>query len=175
MKIFSMIIWLFPILFMIHDFEEIIFIRAWQEKNKKDIQSKMNKKLPFEFEASTAAFSIAVAEEFIIISAVTIISYVINNYVLWFGLFVAFTIHLLFHVLKCISLKKYVPSVITSLIFLPICCFLIYKFYMLMQYNNLTILFSIIICTIIMVLNILILHKAMKKFDYLLIRYESMI
>lgn len=170
-----MIIWLFPILFMIHDFEEIILIRAWQEKNKQDIQSRINKKIPFDFEASTAAFSIAVAEEFIIVSAVTIISYLINNYIFWFGLFVAFTIHLLFHVLQFISLKKYVPSVITSLIFLPICCFLIYKFYSLRQYNNVTTLFSIIICTLIMVINILILHKAMKKFDYLLMRYKSMI
>lgn len=32
MKELFMIIWLFPILFMVHDFEEIIIINAWKEK-----------------------------------------------------------------------------------------------------------------------------------------------
>lgn len=30
----QVIIWFFPILFMFHDFEEIIFMRAWISKNK---------------------------------------------------------------------------------------------------------------------------------------------
>jgi len=30
----EMIIWLFPIVFMIHEFEEIIFMRWWVARNK---------------------------------------------------------------------------------------------------------------------------------------------
>jgi len=31
---YSTIIWLLPIVFMIHDFEEIIFFKSWMNKNK---------------------------------------------------------------------------------------------------------------------------------------------
>lgn len=67
MKELFMIIWLFPILFMIHDFEEIIIIKSWQQKNKEYIENRLQKFVPFNFKASTAAFSIGVAEEFVII------------------------------------------------------------------------------------------------------------
>ena len=106
MKTLFIIIWLFPILFMIHDFEEIVMVYAWQQKNKQYIQSRKDKYIPFKFKASTSAFSIAVAEEFVIISIVTIISCLLNNYVIWFGLFIAFIIHFFLHIFMCISFKK---------------------------------------------------------------------
>ena len=173
MKTLFMIIWLFPILFMIHDFEEIIMIKAWQQKNKQYIQSRKNNHIPFNFEASTAAFSIAVAEEFIIISTITIISYLLDNYIVWYGLFIAFTVHLFFHVFQWLSFKKYVPSVITSIVFIPICCLIIYKINILLNYDIISLLFSILISTLIMVGNIYILHKTMKKFDSWLGKYST--
>jgi len=34
MKLFQIIIWLFPIMFMIHDFEEIVMLKAYQKRNE---------------------------------------------------------------------------------------------------------------------------------------------
>ncbi|MBC2582383.1 HXXEE domain-containing protein [Clostridium sp. DJ247] len=171
MKTLFMIIWLFPILFMIHDFEEIIMIEAWQERNKQYIENMANKHIPFNFKASTASFSIAVAEEFIILSIVTVVSCLLDNYIVWYGLFIAFTLHLLFHIFQWLSFKKYLPSVITSISFLPLCCFLIYKINILLDYDIITLLFSISISILVMVGNIYILHKAMMKFDSWLEKY----
>jgi hypothetical protein len=157
---------------MIQDFEEIIMVNAWQQKNKIYIQGRKDKYVPYNFKASTAAFSIGVAVEFVIIVIVTIISYLLNSYVIWFGLFIAFIIHLFLHVLVCINFKNYVPGVITSTILIPLCCFMVYRINILLHYNITTLLFSALICTLLMMGNIYILHKTTKKFNYWLERYS---
>lgn len=173
MKELFMIIWLFPILFMIHDFEEIIMIKAWQRKNKEYIENKLEKHVPFNFKASTAAFSIGVAEEFIIISIVTIISYLFSNYIVWFGLFITFFLHLFFHILMYIIFKKYVLGVVTSIIFIPISSFIVYRINVLLYYNISTLFFTILISIVLMAINLYFLHKAMEKFDLWLGKYSS--
>lgn len=173
MRELFMIIWLFPVLFMIHDFEEIIMINVWQQRNKQYIQNIKNKYIPYDFSVSTEAFSIGVAEEFFIISIVTIISYLLNNYIVWIGLFIAFVLHFFFHIFMCINLKKYVPGVLTSIIFILPSCFMLYRINSLLDYHITMILFSALIGTLIMMVNIYTLHKAMKKFDYWLKRYST--
>lgn len=173
MKTLTTIIWLFPILFMLHDFEEIIMINSWKKKNKKYIEEIRNKSIPFNFNASTAAFAIAVAEEFLILSIVTLISYLFSSYIIWYSLFIAFTLHLIFHLFQWLRFKKYVPSTITSILFIPICFYIIYKFNTLFYYNFPIIFFFTVIGTIIMIINIYILHRSMKKFDFWLERFSS--
>jgi len=157
---------------MIHDFEEIVMVYAWQQKNKQYIQSRKDKYIPFKFKASTSAFSIAVAEEFVIISIVTIISCLLNNYVIWFGLFIAFIIHFFLHIFMCISFKKYVPGVATSIVFIPLCCFMVYMINISMHYSITTLSLSILISVLIFYVNIYILHKAIEKFSYWLEKYS---
>ncbi|AGK95508.1 HXXEE domain-containing protein [Clostridium pasteurianum] len=173
MKTLTIIIWLFPILFMIHDFEEIIMINPWKKRNREYIEEIKNKRIPFEFNASTAAFAIAVAEEFLIISIVTLISYVIYSYAIWYGLFIAFTLHLIFHLFQWLRFKKYVPSTITSVLFIPICFYMIYKFNILLHYNSVTLFLYILIASIIMIINLYFLHRGMKKFDYWLKQFST--
>ncbi|WP_026881695.1 HXXEE domain-containing protein [Clostridium akagii] len=173
MKILFMYIWLFPILFMIHDFEEIFMVNAWQQKNKHYIESRKDKYIPYNFKASTAAFSIGVDIEFALISIVTIISYLLNSYVIWFGLFIAFVVHLFLHIIMCINFKGYVPGVITGTIVIPVSCFMIYRIYILLNFNMIIFLFSILIGTLFMLGMIYVLHKATKKFNYWLERYNT--
>ena len=145
MKALFMNIWLFPILFMLHDFEEILIVNAWQRKNKQYIEGRKGKYIPFNFKGSTAAFSVGIAEEFVIISVVVVLSCLFNSYVVWFGLFIAFIIHLFLHIFMSISFKKYVPGVVTSILFIPPCCFIVYKFNVLLHYNITTLLLSIVV------------------------------
>lgn len=173
MRELFMNIWLFPVLFMIHDFEEILMVKAWQQKNKKYIQGRNDKYIPFNFKASTAAISLGVEVEFVIISIAAIISYLLNSYVIWFGLFIAFTLHLFFHIFMYINFKKYVPGVATSIIFIPICCFIVYRNNILLHYSIPTLLLSILISTLIMIGNIYILHKAVEKFNSWLEKYST--
>ena len=166
-------IWLFPIIFMIHDFEEIVMIKIWQKKNKQYIESRKNKYIPFNFKGSTAAFSIAVDIEFIIISIICIVSYLFNSYFVWFGLFTAVTVHLLIHLLMCIDFRRYVPGAITSIIFIPLCCFIIYNVGSSLNCNIVILLLSVLVGFIILLGLIYVLHKIIIKFNNLLEIYSN--
>lgn len=160
----QIIIWIFPILFIFHDFEEIIFIEVWWRKNRlymKDKFPKLSKKLLPHFDnITTASFAFAVAEEFIIISTVTIIAYISNWYYLWIGLFIAFTLHLLIHCIQALIVRKYIPTIITTVICLPICIYIIMQIIQVYEVNT-VILYSVF-SFILMIVNLIILHKSMN-------------
>jgi len=174
----NMIVWLFPILFMFHDFEEIIFIKPWTAKNAERLRNKypaLSEGLLRQFvSVSTSAFSLGVAEEFILISTVTIAAYLTGWYYLWLGGFIAFTLHLIAHCVQALMLKGYVPAFFTSILTLPLCCYCVVLF--LQRYQpamGQTIIFSVV-GIVIMVVNLLVVHKAMTKFDRWLNQYQKL-
>lgn len=167
-------IWLFPILFIIHDFEEIIFMRAWISKNKSFLYDRfptLSKKLLPHFDnMTTSAFALGVAEEFILISIITVVSYMTNWYGLWIGSFISFTLHLLIHCFQALIVRKYIPVIVTSVICLPICIYIIMQIIQISTFN--TIILYSILCFIIMVINIGLIHKGMAVFSKWITRYE---
>lgn len=64
----SVIIWWFPLLFMVHEFEEIILMKDWKRKNAKGYARSKIK--PYKDFVSTEAFTVAVLEEIILILGV---------------------------------------------------------------------------------------------------------
>ncbi|MBU3175592.1 HXXEE domain-containing protein [Clostridium estertheticum] len=170
----QIIIWLFPKLFIFHDFEEIIFMQPWMNKNRRYLTERFpmlsKKLLPHLVNITTASFALGVAEEFILISIITVISYVINWYSLWAGLFIAFTLHLVVHCFQTLIVRKYVPAIITSIICLPICIYIIKHIVQLFTLDT-VILYSIL-GFIIMVINLGVVHKFMDVFTRCLSKYE---
>jgi hypothetical protein len=170
----QVLIWLFPLLFMFHDFEEIIFMRAWIGKNKSNLSERfpvLSKKLLPHFEnMTTSAFALGVAEEFILISIITFVSYMTNWYSLWIGSFIAFTLHLLIHCFQALIVRKYIPVIVTSVICLPICIYIIKQIIQISSLN--TIILYSILCFIIMVINLFVIHKVMAIFSKWIVRYE---
>src|SRR4030042_4485016 len=81
------IMWLFPIIFMIHDFEEVIMFKPWVTKNagfmKKRFPRLAARTLPHMEGLSTSSFAVAVAGMFLIVSTVTLISVELDLYYLW--------------------------------------------------------------------------------------------
>ena len=64
---------------------------------------------------STSAFALAVAEEFIILSALTLLAVELELYPFWAGMMLGFFIHLLVHVGQFAIYRGYVPVILTSL------------------------------------------------------------
>jgi predicted Abi (CAAX) family protease len=170
------IIWLFPILFMVHDFEEIILLQAWLAKNRQYLSErfpKLSKRLFYHFASiTTPAFALGVAEEFILISIITIAAYETNWYNLWIGLFIAFTLHLVIHCIQALIVKKYIPAVFTSIICLPICLIIIK--YIVVVFPISTVFWYSVFGFIIMVVNLIILHKGMGLFTDWLAKYGQL-
>jgi len=166
---FKIIVWLLPIIFMIHDFEEIIFFKSWIEKNKENLSEKfpkLSKRFIGRFEnLSVQAFSVAVAEEFVLLSLVTVLSIVFESYLFWFGIFMGFFIHLLVHLIQWVAFRKYIPAIYTSLISIAYCIFSL-NFILknkLFEINEILIWTFVGFC--IVALNLLFAHKLAELFD----------
>lgn len=168
-------VWFFPMLFIFHDFEEIIFMQPWISKNRQYLSKRFpalsKKLLPHLDKITTSSFASGVAEEFILISIVTIHSYITGWYSLWGGLFIAFALHLIIHCFQILILRRYIPAIVTSIICLPICIYIIKH---IVQYIPLD---SIVLYSIfgflIMVVNLGIIHKGMDIFSKWLAQYEQ--
>jgi len=170
----KVMVWLFPILFMFHDFEEIIFMQAWSSKNRNFLTHRfpaLLKKLSSHFDQiTTSAFALGVAEEFILISIITVLSYVTNWYILWTGLFITFALHLVIHCFQALVLRKYVPAIITSIICLPICFYIISN--AVKRFPLIDVIFYSALSFVFMVVNLILIHKAMKVFSKWSAQYE---
>ena len=170
MNNYSIIIWLFPIVFMIHDFEEIIFFKSWINKNKNYLSEKFPKIskrfLPRLEKLSTSAFSLAVAEEFVLFSLITFASVIFDNYVLWLAAFMGFFVHLLIHLGQWIILKRYIPAIWTTFLALIYC---IYTLYEVVFKNNIFQVSEIVLWTIIglvlLGVNLIFAHKLAEMYD----------
>jgi hypothetical protein len=166
---FKTIVWLLPIVFMMHDFEEIIFFKSWIIKNRETLSRrfpKLSKRFIGRFEnMSVQAFAVAVCEEFVLLSIVTILSVVFESYLLWLGIFMGFFIHLLIHLAQWIVFWKYIPAAYTALLSLTYCVFS-------MNYilkNSLFSMNEIAIWTFagfgIVALNLMLAHQLAELFD----------
>lgn len=124
---------LLPIIFMLHDFEEIIMFRLWLRHNHNELQ----RRFPY-FEAfltrhhifdyTTATFSIAIAHEFLLISLMCYLAIYLQMPHWWLMTFAGFFVHLLIHVAQWLIYGKYIPAIITTLLALPYCVYTLYEF-----------------------------------------------
>lgn len=167
----EILIWLFPIVFMFHEFEEIIFMRWWVKKNKEHILKKypkLGKQVLGQFDVvSTEAFSLIVAEEFFIVSFIVVFSALTENYDLYVGLILAFSIHLLTHLIQFVALRSYTPAIITTLLTGIFCAyaFVHIRINELLSFN-LTLIFTILL-TVVVFLNLKIMYSLVKKIKIL--------
>jgi uncharacterized membrane protein len=76
---------------------------------------------------STSAFALAVAEEFVLLSLITLGSVLFDNYVLWLAAFMGFFVHLLIHLGQWIILKRYIPAIWTTFLALIYCIYTLYE------------------------------------------------
>lgn len=132
MKELEILILLFPVVFMLHDFEEIIFFKPWLAKNGPMLKARfplLANRLLTRFEGlTTGAFTVAVAEEFVLFSAVSFWAVWSGYYLPWLGLLTAFTLHLVVHLAQWVAVRRYVPVLVTSFLALPYCIYAISRF-----------------------------------------------
>lgn len=129
----KLLIALLPVVFMIHDFEEIIMFKPWLTKNREELKRRFPMVERFLtqnhfFDLSTSAFAVAIMHQFLLISAATFISLRFDTYGLWFAAFAAYFLHLFMHIGQWTAYRKYVPVIITSLLTLPYCAYTFYQF-----------------------------------------------
>ncbi|MGA9526241.1 MAG: HXXEE domain-containing protein [Myxococcaceae bacterium] len=112
------ILWLLPVFFMLHDFEEIIMIKPWFTRHEDTLRTRLpaaaGRLLPHFQRLSTSAFALAVAEEFMLLSAVTVLVVEHGWYELWAGVLLVLLLHFVMHQGQAIFFRGYVPVVLTT-------------------------------------------------------------
>ncbi len=169
METHTVLVWLLPIVFMIHDFEEIIFFKPWISKNREYLIEKFPKIskrfLPRMENLSTSAFALAVAEEFILLSLITTGSVLCYNYLLWLAVFMGFFVHLLVHLGQWIMLKQYIPAICTTFIALIYCAYTLYEIISNNIFQTSEIVFWTIIGFGLVGVNLIFAHKLAEVFN----------
>ena len=119
---FELIVWISFVLFMVHEFEEIIAIRPWLTKYRTDPRAKKQVFWQFRY-ASTSVIAALILEEYIIGAAITLAAVVFQEPAVFIGFLIPFSLHLIGHLKEAAQLKMYTPSLATSVIILPWCCY----------------------------------------------------
>ena len=156
---------LLPIIFIFHDMDEIIGF-GWFFRNNPGIFDRFPMITKAYKDYTTAGMALAVYEEFIPFFGISLMAYYFENdvlYTLWFGLMISLTAHFLVHVGQSIYVKKYIPSLITSIICLPISVIILIKSSQYMVFSLSTILL-IVGSILFMVANLRFAHLLMHRF-----------
>ena len=157
---------LLPIIFIFHDMEEIVGF-GWFFRRYPGL-FKCHPKLTAAYRGFTdAGFAVAVYEEFIPFFGLTLLAYYFPSKVLfaiWYGMLLSLTGHFVLHILVCLYLKKLVPSLITSLICLPIGILIMIKTTCYLTFDGLT--STVVVLTIpAMAANGKLAHRIMHLFN----------
>ena len=109
-------LWIFPILFMVHNFEEIIMIqRWWRHNHDKNLKSPFVKLAQYPQETVAAL----IAGIFFLFSSIIAWSIITNHLLVGIGLALAFCFQLGGHIAEFIRLRQYMPHIVTSILTLP--------------------------------------------------------
>ncbi len=116
----------FSALFFLHGIEEAATLQRWISKNEETLRRRipsMNAAINFLSGHTPIAIAFATAGEFFILSILTalLLSGLASPVCmqLWFALFLAFSIHLVIHLVQAVIIRSYVPGLVTALLALP--------------------------------------------------------
>ena len=154
------------VLFIIHEFEEIIFIKKFIEKNK--VVKYMKNELFLKKKAnypSTETISLMIAEEFIILLTLLFIAIEFSMYEIVLSLFIVYIVHLLPHIYDALRYRKFSPGSRTSFIIFPLGILIIWNIILNKKIHLVILILCVIIIGFLMILNLLFLHKISKKIN----------
>jgi len=154
------------VLFMIHEFDEIIFVRAWLKSRRKsenadDLWTRAGDK----HYPSTAALALMIAEEFILISLLLGLCIVFDWREFALGILIAHNLHLIGHLFDAARSKRWSPGAPTAAITLPLIAVLIWVFVSTNELNPVWIMLGILIAAIILLPNLAMLHRLAPRFQ----------
>jgi hypothetical protein len=146
---------------MVHEFEEIICVKSWIQKNRNN--KKLSKEMFIKGEKyfpSTEVISLMILEEFIVVSIILYIAIKTSILEIVVALFIAYTLHLIGHLFQALKFRVWTPgSRTTAITLLPI----FFIFYLVFSTENLNITKTIILTivfAIVFALNLQFLHRA---------------
>ena len=157
---------LLPIIFIFHDMEEIIGFGWFFRRNPQMFIKHPHITAAYR-KFTNEGFAAAVYEEFIPFFGLSLLAYYSPGRVLygiWFGMLLCLTGHFVAHIAICIYVGKFIPSLITSIICLPLSLLIVIRTFGLIAFDTLTVI-SAALTVPAMMLNMKLAHWLMSALD----------
>ena len=160
-------VWLFPVIFMFHEMEEIIGFKFFLNQNTEEL----DRRFPFVLrdfrDFSTEGFALAVYEELILCILISALAYFLDRNFLWYiwlGAFIGCDLHFFIHLVQVSIFRRYIPACVTSLLCLPVNTLIICKCFL--SVNDSAGFVAVFVClgAVLVFVNILLAHKLMRWF-----------
>lgn len=155
------------VLFMIHEFDEIIFVRAWLKQRSKSLAMWNRNVVAY---PSTSVVALMIAEEFVLLGAIMVVAVTFDFPELILGLIIANSLHLLGHLADAARVRAWPPGSLTAVVTLALNVGLVWVF---AAQNPISISWSLTIAAIsaiILLLNLKMLHKLAPRLQKFLDR-----
>ncbi|RKV92078.1 MAG: HXXEE domain-containing protein [Candidatus Saccharimonas sp.] len=154
-------------LFMIHEFEEIICVRPYMQRNGKDkrFTNEMfiaggNKVYP-----STESIALMISEEFILSCIILFIGIIANSTEIVLAPFIGFTLHLIPHALEASRFPGWAPGSRTAVLMLLPAIAIIVAVIMTQPIQPMLLALWTMVIGAILVFNLRLLHSISGRFD----------
>jgi hypothetical protein len=164
-----LLIWTFLIIFMLHNFEEIITIERWFKNTYPRIRERIPSFAQRDIEKfkniTAAQFSVAVTVISVIASMLILITVMTQHYFLFLGLNIFFALNIFTHPMQSLFLRCYTPGVWTTLsLIIPYNILLFYHFYIegLLTMNTIL---SALVVTVLFIPILFLSHKIAEKWN----------
>lgn len=163
-------VWMLPILFILHDFEEMIIMPLWKIRHHQKLAT--FRKPFFGSVTQGSAFAVGVLEEFVILLFISGFCQLTHNNLLYLSFVIAYTAHFIIHYIMCLQFRGYVPGVVTVTLELPIVLIII-SHYWPYDVSWLSVVVYLLLAMIIAFTNLKIMHLIMPKIQTHLEKYEK--
>lgn len=151
--------WILPLLFMFHDFEELVFVPRWLQDNSPTIHGRVL----FGGINRSDILAAGIWEEFCIYIILSIIAYIINAPLLIATAVFPYFFHLIMHLVFIFNKHTYVPGAITAIIELPITIIYVCNLITLTRASLWEWIIFMIIMFVLFISNLKFIHWIMEK------------
>ncbi|MEH7117162.1 HXXEE domain-containing protein [Neobacillus vireti] len=128
----KLLIWLFPIIFIFHDLEEIITIEssmaAHKDKSPKTNFVELTLRMRGKLGSTAAELAVSAAWILLIISFTAVMTTNGGGFLLFTAILNLFVLQAFMHIVQTIMFRGYTPGILTSLFLLIPYCFVTYYF-----------------------------------------------
>ena len=163
-------VWMLPILFILHDFEEMIIMPLWKIRHHQKLAT--FRKPFFGSVTKSSAFAVGVLEEFVILLFISGFCQLTHNNLLYLSFVIAYTAHFIIHYIMCLQFRGYVPGVVTVTLELPMVLMII-SHYWLYDVSLLSVVVYLLLAMIIAFTNLKIMHLIMPNIQTHLEKYAK--
>jgi hypothetical protein len=83
---------------------------------------------------------------------------------IWLGVFIVYVLHLIAHLIQAIAVRDYMPALATSLLCLPVSCWILWSVLSSTSYSAVSVAIAGITAAIAVLAGVLSLHKLIEHF-----------